>query len=442
MESYRYWQGKQAEGCEGEQAGDGGIAERVWSRAGLAGEVGSGLLATVCSLGMRAFQELVEEEVTDRVGPKGKHNAAREAVRWGRDDGEVTLGGRRIPVRRPRIRSKDGKEEIPLEIYQWAAGRDILNQVSYQRLLAGVSTRQYGLTLEPVAARKAHRPRSISKSSVSRRFIALTRRALDLLLERDLSEMKPVALMIDGIHIAGRMLIAALVIDVDGRKYPVALREGATENARVVGDLLADLADRGLDTSHGLLVVIDGSKALAAAVRRTFGDQAVIQRCIEHKIRNVQDYLHREERVWVTRVMRKAWRRTDVTLARKELEALARRLEETNIDAARSLREGLEETLTIQRLGVGQVLARTLRTTNALESMNEIIRTRTRNVKHWQNGDMRERWVAAAMLEAESQFKRVQGCRELPALARTLYHVLILKQEVPAEENKSGQVVA
>jgi len=235
--------------------------------------------------------------------------------------------------------------------------------------------------------------------------------------------------MVDGLHVAKRMLIAAMVIDINGYKHPVALREGATENKRVVTDLLADLVDRGLDSSHGLLVVIDGSKALAAAVRSTFGDQVLIQRCTEHKVRNVEDYLHKEERVWVTRVMRKAYKRTDSELARRDLEALARRLDETNIDAAKSLREGLDETLTIHRLGVGQLLARTVRTTNALESMNEIIRSRTRNVKHWRDGDMRERWVAAAMLEAESQFRRVQGWKELPALARALYHATILKQD-------------
>jgi len=186
--------------------------------------------------------------------------------------------------------------------------------------------------------------------------------------------------------------------------------------------------DRGLDSSHGLLVVIDGSKALAAAVRRTFGDMALIQRCIEHKIRNVVDYLQKEEQPWVTRSLRKILRRTDAELARRELDALARRLEETNIDAAKSLREGLDELLTVHRLGIGQTLARTLRTTNALESLNEIIRAKTRQVKRWRDGDMRERWVAAAMLEAESQFRRVQGYTELPALARAIYHATVLKQ--------------
>lgn len=407
------------------------MAERLWSKAGLAAEVAGGLLELTCTLGLRAVHELFEEEVTERVGPKGKHSVQRQAVRHGYDHGEVTFGGRRLRLRRPRMRTTDRTEEIPLESYLWAAERDVLNRTTQQRLLAGVSTRNYPLTLEPVAARSAHRPRSISKSAVSRRFVALTKHALDTLMERDLGQLKPVVLMIDGLHVAGHMLIAAMVIDIDGYKHPVALRAGATENARVVTDLLADLVDRGLDASCGLLVVVDGSKALAAAVRRTFGDRVRIQRCVEHKIRNVRDYLHKEEQPWVTRVMRKALRRTDPTLARRELEALARRLEETNLDAAKSLREGLDELLTIHQLGVGQTLARTLRTTNALESMNEIIRARTRNVKHWRGGDMRERWVAAAMLEAESQFRRVQGWKELPALARTLYHVTVLNQEPP-----------
>jgi putative transposase len=407
---------------------DPGMAQRSWTKRGRAGEIAGGLLEAVCELGLRVIHEIFEEEVTDEVGPKGKHNGGRTAVRHGDDDGEVTLGGRRIQIRRPRMRLLGGGE-IPLATYRWATGRNILNQMTYQRVVSGVSMRNYPLTLEPVSARSAHRPRSISKSSVSRRFIAMTKNALDELTSRNLRELKPVVLMIDGLHVAGQMLIAAMVIDIDGRKHPVALRAGVTENAGVVKQLLTDLKDRGLDSSHGLLVVIDGSKALAAAVRQTFGDQALIQRCTEHKVRNVEDHLHEEQSSWVTRVMRKAYKRTDPALARRDLEALARRLDDINIDAANSLREGMDETLTIHGLGVGQMLARTVRTTNALESMNEIIRTRTRNVKRWQGGDMRQRWVAAAMLEAESQFKRVQGWKELPALARALYQATVLKQD-------------
>jgi putative transposase len=401
---------------------------RTWTARSLGREMAGGFLELVCTLGLRAAGQLFEEEVEGVVGPKGRHNPERQAVRHGYDDGEVTLGGRRLSIRRPRMRWRGGAE-IPLETYRWAAGRDVLNRTTRERLLAGVSTRNYTLTLEPVAARAAHRPRSVSKSSVSRRFVALTRVSLDALLSRPLAEIKPVVLMIDGLHVAGRMLIAAMVIDIDGRKIPVGLREGATENGRVVTDLLADLVERGLDSSCGLLVVIDGGKALASAVRKTFGAQAKIQRCVEHKVRNVQDYLHKEERSWVSRTIRQAVKRQDATLAQRDLEALARRLEQTNIDAARSLREGMDEMLTIHRLGVGQILARTLRTTNALESMNEIIRARTRNVKRWRDGDMRERWIAAAMLEAESQFRRVEGYCEIPALARALYHATVLKQD-------------
>jgi transposase-like protein len=439
MESYHHANEAQAapdpeQGLQTTQPGDPegagkgrALAQRIVSRAGLAREMSSGLLATVCELGLRAVAELFEEEVTERVGPKGKHNPHRPGVRHGYDTGEVTLGGRRLQIRRPRMRSREGVE-LPLEVYRWAAEREILDRIALQRVMVGVSMRNYPLALEPVSARDAHRPRSTSKSSISRRFIRLTAHALDQMLARDLRDLRPVALMIDGIHIAGRMLVVAMVIDMDGYKHPIALREGATENARVVTDLLADLVDRGLDSSHGLLVVIDGSKALAAAVRRTFGDMALIQRCIEHKIRNVVDYLQKEEQPWVTRSLRKILRRTDAELARRELDALARRLEETNIDAAKSLREGLDELLTVHRLGIGQTLARTLRTTNALESLNEIIRAKTRQVKRWRDGDMRERWVAAAMLEAESQFRRVQGYTELPALARAIYHATVLKQ--------------
>ena len=385
------------------------LAHKLLTRAGLAKEIGEGLLAAVCTLGSRAMDKLLEEEVVEHAGFKGKHNSERSAVRHGDAPGEVTFGGRRLAIRRPRVRTADGKQEVPLQTYLWATGRDVLNAMTYQRVMVGVSMRNYPLTLEPVAARAAHRPRSISKSSVSRRFIELTKQAWEMLMARDLRDLRPVALMIDGIHVFGRMMVVAMVIDVDGYKHPVGLIAGATENARVVTDLLLNLQDRGLDSSQGLLVVIDGSKALAASVKRTFGDKALIQRCIEHKIRNVEDYLHKEESLFITRTMRKIYKRSDAELARRELLALVRRLEETNIDAAKSLREGLDETLTIHRLRVGQTLARTVRNTNAIESMNDIIRVRTRNVKRWHDGDMRQRWVAAAMLEAESQFRRVQG---------------------------------
>jgi putative transposase len=404
------------------------LAYRLLTKAGLAKEIGTGMLAAVCTLGITAMNVLFDEEVAEHAGAKGKHNQKRHVVRHGFAQGEVTLGGRRIAIPRPRMRSADGRQEIPLQTYLWATGRDVLNAMTYQRVMVGVSMRNYALTLEPVAARDAHRPRSISSSSVSRRFIELTRQAWEMLMARDLRELRPVVLMIDGIHVFGRMMVVAMVIDVDGYKHPVGLIAGATENARVVTDLLTNLRDRGLDSSQGLLVVMDGSKALAAAVKRTFGDQALIQRCIEHKIRNVEDYLHKEEAPFVTRTLRKIYKRTDPDRAHRELLALVERLEETNIDAANSLREGLEETLTIHRLRVGQTLARTVRTTNPIESMNEIIRTRTRNVKRWRDGDMRQRWVAAALLEAESQFRRVQGWKEIKALAGTLYRVTVLKQ--------------
>lgn len=404
-----------------------GLAKKLWSKAGLGADLAGGLLSAVCAAGMRAVYEVFEEEVTERVGNKGKHNGERDAVRHGYDTGEVTFGGRRISIRRPRMRYLSGGE-IPLATYQWATGREILNQMAYQRVLAGVSTRNYPLTLEPVSARDAHRPKSISKSAISRRFVALTRKALDLLVARDLSQLRVVALMIDGIYVAGRVLIVVMAIDVDGFKHVVSVREGTTENKEIAKDVLVDLVDRKLNYSAGLLVVMDGSKALAAAVRTTFGDKAFIQRCIEHKVRNVTSYLPKDQQGWVVRAMRRAWSRNDPDLAMQDLLALVKRLEETNISAAKSLRDGLEQTVTIQRLGVGQLLARTLRTTNPIESMNEIIRTKTRLVKHWKGGDMRERWVAAAMLEAESQFRRVQGHKELADLAATLYSVTVLKQ--------------
>ena len=385
-----------------------------------------GLLALSVEAGQQVLAQMLAEDSEHLAGPKGKHNPERSAVRHGTEAGSVTMGGRRIAVEKPRVRSLEG-HELRLPTYEHLTLRDALSKLAVDRMLAGLSTRLYERSLEPISARQAHRARGITRSCISRRFIQLTRTALEELMSADLADLKPVVLMTDGAVFAKQQCVVALVIDIYGRKHPVGIIQGATENKIVVTDLLADLVARNLDYSHGLLVVLDGAKALTAAVKSTFGEQIAIQRCIEHKIRNVKGYLHQEEQSWVELKLRLAWRRTDPDAALRDLMGIANRLEETNVDAAKSLREGMHETLTIQRLGVGPHLARTLRSTNAIESMWEIVRAKHRNVKCWKAGDMRLRWAAAGMLEAQSQFKRVEGYSALPALARALHHTLVLK---------------
>jgi transposase-like protein len=290
-------------------------------------------------------------------------------------------------------------------------------------MMAKLSTRRYAAGLEPVGAQIEAMARSTSKSAVSRRFVAATETALADMLAADLAGLDLVALMIDGVHFADHLCVVALGIGVDGTKHPLGLAEGDTENTTVVRDLLADLRDRGLTTTRPILCVLDGAKALSAAVKAVF-DHPVIQRCQLHKIRNVESKLPDRLASTVAKKMRAAYHNPDALAAEAELEALAGELTRRHPGAAGSLREGLAETLTVTRLGVSPTLARTLVFTNAIESMIEICRDHAANVKRWQDGQMVLRWIAAGMNEARQQFRRVNGYLHLPALRVALDQTL------------------
>src|SRR5829696_3656714 len=380
-----------------------------------AGAAREGLLALAVGTGLGVLGSLLEADVERLVGPKGRHQPDRTAVRHGIQPGKVTLGGRRIRVDRPRVRGADGAAELPLPTWQAFASTELLDQLALERMLAKLSTRRYQAGLEPVGAAVEQTATGTSKSAISRRFVAATERALAELLAADLSGLDLVALMVDGIRVAEHTCVVALGITIDGTKVPLALAEGATENATVVRDLLVGLRDRGLDVARPILVVLDGAKALRRAVTDVF-DHPVIQRCQLHKLRNVTDRLPDAVAATVAKRMRVAYRNPDPLLAQAELEALARELDRSHPGAAGSLREGLAETLTIGRLGVPPTLARTLRSTNCIESMIEICRDHAVNVKRWQDGQMVLRWIAAGMGEAAKQFRRVNGYLYLPAL--------------------------
>jgi putative transposase len=383
----------------------------------LAGAAKEGLLALSVGVGLGVLHELIEAEVDEVVGPKGKHNPSRAAVRHGHQDGEVTLGGRRVPVSRPRARGADGESEVELGTYAHFASRDPLADVMLERMLAGVSTRHYAQTGEPVGSEIDAISRSQSKSAVSREFVARTREHLIDLMSRPLDDLRLAVVMLDGIDLKGRCCVVALGIDTDGVKHPLGLWDGSTENATVATTLLANLVERGLDVEQGVLVVIDGAKALRKAVRDVFGTDTPVQRCVRHKERNVLGHLPEHARDTVRRRLRAAWALDDHDLALDRLRALADELARTDPGAAASLREGIEETLTVTRLGVRGRLKRTLASTNPCESMIETVRRISRNVKHWSSGDMCLRWTAAGMLEAETQFRRIIGHRDLAKLA-------------------------
>jgi putative transposase len=385
----------------------------------LAGAARDGLLALAVGTGMQVLGELLAADVDRLVGPKGRHNPGRTALRHGSEPGSVTLGGRRVRVDRPRVRTADKTREVPVPTWEAFAGSELLDQLAVERMLARLSTRRYRAGLEPVGQAVEQTASGTSKSAVSRRFVAATEHALAELLARDLTGIDLVALMVDGVLVAGHCCVVALGITGDGTKVPLGLAEGATENATVVTALLAGLRDRGLDTTRPVLVVIDGAKALRRAVTDVF-DHPVIQRCQLHKLRNVTDRLPDHVASTIAKRMRRAYHQPDPLVAQAELEALARELDRSHPGAAGSLREGLAETLTIGRLGVPPTLARTLRSTNSIESMISICRDHAANVKRWRDGQMVLRWVAAGMGEAAKQFRRVNGHLHLPALGAAL----------------------
>jgi putative transposase len=382
----------------------------------LVGAAREGLLALSVGVGLGVVHELMALEVDEVVGPKGKHNAGRVAVRHGHDDGSLTLGGRRVPVRRPRMRSADDERELPVESYEFFADRDPLTRAVMDRMLAGVSTRRFAGVGEPVGSAVEASSSSTSKTSVSEMFIQRTRTALGDLMSRGLDDVRLAVMMLDGLEIAERTHVVALGITTEGVKIPLGLWEGSTENATLARALLADLVDRGLDPEQAILFVIDGGKALRRAIKDVFGEHALVHRCHRHKERNVCDLLPERDRDQVRARMRAAWSLPDPELARQRLELLATELDRTWPDAAGSLREGMHDTLTLMRLGITGKLATTLCSTNPCESMIEIVRRTQRNVKRWQDGDMRKRWTAAGMLAAEQQFRRIIGYRDLATL--------------------------
>jgi putative transposase len=393
----------------------------------LVGAAREGLLALSVGVGLGVVHELMEAEVTEVVGPKGKRNPDRVAKRHGHEDGSMTLGGRRVPVSRPRVRSADDEHELPVETYGYFADRDPLTRAVMDRMLAGVSTRKFAVVGEPVGAEVEDASSATSKSTISGLFVERARTALGELMSRRLDDVRLAVMMLDGLEIADRTHVVALGISTDGVKIPLGLWEGSTENATLARTLLADLVDRGLDPDQAILFVIDGGKALRKAIKDVFGEHALVHRCHRHKERNVTDLLPERDRDTVRARMRAAWSLTDAELARQRLELLASELDRTWPDAAGSLREGMADTLTLTRLGIDGQLAKTLCSTNPCESMIEIVRSTQRNVKRWQDGDMRKRWTAAGMLAAEQQFRRIIGYRDLAKLV-----IAIERHAIPA----------
>lgn len=356
--------------------------------------------------GKQVLATLMEQDRIALCGPAGRHDAGRRAVRAGSTESAVVLGGRRIGIRRPRVRTTD-RREARLPSFAAAAKTDPLDRHTLEAIASGVTMRRYGRSLEPLPAGEAGR--SSSRSAVSRRFVALTRKSLAETFSRPLDGLDLRVVMIDGIAFRDHCVLLALGVASDGAKHVLGLWEGSTENSAMAQALLRDLVARGLPTERALLFVVDGSKALRKALRDVFGGLALVQRCQVHKERNVLEHLPQSLRPSVRRALRQAWQSSGADLARRQLERLAASLEAAHPGAAASLREGLEETLTLLHLGVDGALYRTLRSTNPIENLNGSVAVYTRNVKRWRGGSMILRWVGAAVAEASTRFRRVRG---------------------------------
>jgi transposase-like protein len=373
-------------------------------------------------VGLKVARLLLDDEVEQRCGPRYERVAERTVTRYGRQQGVVVIAGQKLPIERPRVRYTQRCGEAELENYARLQSPEAMPQAVLKRLVRGVSCRDYEGVVD--LAREGF---GVQKSSVSRSFVKASAKEVRQLAERRFDGVRFAVIYIDGTPYAGEAMIAALGITEDGHKRLLGVRQGATENAAVSTALLEDLCSRGLDTSSPTLLVLDGSKALHAAAKRVWGRNALIQRCQLHKKRNVQQHLPQKHWAELLRQLNGAYHETDYDQALKGLKTTARWLERLNPDAAASLREGMEETLTVVRLGVPELLRRTLATTNPIESAFSVAENVTRRVKRWRDGDMRKRWCTAGLLRAESKFHRVKGYRHMPQLLRALDRLVLGK---------------
>ena len=398
----------------------GATVQLVLDREELLRQAQDALHAFAVEIGLRMAGQLLEDEVQRLCGPRYQRQPTRQASRYGRQAGVITLAGQKLPVSRPRVRKAGGQGEAALETYALLQREEAMPQACLARMVRGVSTRDYEGVVD-----LACDGFGVKKSSVSRSFVRASAQAVEELAQRRFDGVRFAAVFIDGVEYAGETMVVALGMADDGTKRVLGLRQGATENAEVVTSLLEELRERGLDAGRATLFVLDGAKALRAAVRRVWGRQAVIQRCQVHKKRNVKAHLAEEHHAELDRRLGAAWGQTSHEQALAQLQGTVRWLQRQSPDAAASLREGMEETLTVIRLGVPALLRTTLATTNPIESALNVVRTLTRRVKRWREGHMRQRWCTAGLLRAEEKFRRVKGYRQIPQLLAALDATLL-----------------
>jgi putative transposase len=419
IESQRAVKQFEAMAAEGNPA-----VQMVLPMAEMVGWLRKGVGELIRQAGLQLMDLLMQEEVRDLVGERSQRQAERTANRWGSERGYCVVMGQKVPVERPRVRTTDD-QEVRLGSYEMFHRGEPLTETVWEKLMLGLSTRKYGQ-----AVREFTEAYGLEKSAISEHFIEASRVKLKEMMERRLDKTRLCTLLIDATPFAGQQLVVALGISQDGRKTILGIRQGATENATVVGELLGDLVNRGLDFTEPRLYVLDGGKALTAAVKKYAGESAAIQRCQVHKRRNVLDHLTDEQKPAVAKKLNAAYALEDHAAAKQALSVLHRELMDLNPSAARSLGEGMEETLTVHRLHVPMQLRKTLASTNVIESAFSIVEHVCKNVKRWHGGDQRERWVGSGLLVAQKQFRRVTGHKQFPALIRELEALVPSKAEV------------
>jgi transposase-like protein len=415
-----------------EMAADGNPAvQMMLPLAEMIGWLRKGVGELIRQAGLQLMDLMMQEEVRALAGERSQQRAERTATRWGSESGYCVVMGQKVPIKRPRVRTTDN-QEVRLGTYELFHRGEPLTETVWEKLMLGLSTRKYG-----EAVRQFSEAYGLEKSAISEHFIEASRKKLKEMMERRLDRTRLCALLIDATPFAGQQMVAALGIGEDGRKTILGIRQGATENATVVGELLADLMERGLDFTAPRLYVLDGGKALSAAVKKYAGESAAIQRCQVHKRRNVLDHLTDEQKPGVAKKLNAAYALEDYAAAKQALNTLHRELMDLNPSAARSLGEGMEETLTVHRLHLPMQLRKTMASTNVIESAFSIVEHVCKNVKRWHGGDQRERWVGSGLLVAEKQFRRVQGHKHIPALIRELEAMAPSKTKVVKQRKAS-----
>jgi len=402
-------------------AATGRSVQMVLPMAEMLGWLRKGVGELVRQAALELINLLMQEEVRELVGERSHRQPDRTSNRWGSERGYCVVMGQKVPIQRPRVRSTDD-QEVRLGSYEMFHRGEPLTETVWEKLMLGLSTRNYGQ-----AVRQFAEAYGLEKSAISEHFIEASRTKLKEMMDRKLGQVRLCALLIDATPFAGQQMVVALGIKQDGQKMILGIRQGATENTTVVGELLGDLMNRGLDFSEPRLYILDGGKALPAAVKRYAGESAPIQRCQVHKRRNVLDHLTDEQRPSVAKKLNAAYALEKYDAAKEALNQLHRELMDLNPSAARSLNEGLEETLTVHRLQVPLSLRKTLACTNVIESAFSIVERVCSNVKRWHGGDQRERWAGSGLLLAEKQFRRIQGYKQIPTLLRELESLVASK---------------